>query len=309
MNLIDDLINLADYNREPEGTEKIRAASDIVDEMAANLGKPNPDPGHRLPWAKLQQWKLRDDELTIWAGINGHGKSQLTGLIATDLVFARQRVCIASLEMKPEKTLKRMLRQFVGYNPDAEWSQHPNAVAEMRELYSQFSAQCLEMLWIYDQMGTVETGKMIALVRYCARKLGVQHMVIDSLMKCVKGADDYNAQKDFVGELFSIARDHKMHIHLVHHIRKLENEAKVPDKMDLKGAGDITDIADNVAIVWRNKTEPNKRKDGEYDCVLNVCKQRNGNGWEGKVGMYYDNESQQYTEGRGERIDFCARAL
>jgi twinkle protein len=43
-------------------------------------------------------------------------------------------------------------------------------------------------------------------------------------MKCVSGEDDYNSQKSFVDELTALARDHNVHIHLVHHIRKLASE-------------------------------------------------------------------------------------
>ena len=43
-------------------------------------------------------------------------------------------------------------------------------------------------------------------------------------MKCVKNEDDYNGQKYVVDELCAIAKDHEMHIHLIHHIKKLANE-------------------------------------------------------------------------------------
>ena len=75
------------------------------------------------------------------------------------------------------------------------------------------------------------------MARYCAKELGIKHVFIDSLMKCVRGEDDFNGQKDFVDELCSLARDNQIHIHLVHHIRKLSSEAETPDKTDVKGSG------------------------------------------------------------------------
>ena len=74
-------------------------------------------------------------------------------------------------------------------------------------------------------------------------------------MKCVSGEDDYNAQKNFVDALCSVARDLNIHIHLVHHIRKLSSEAQLPDKTDVKGSGSITDQVDNLLMVWRNKAK------------------------------------------------------
>jgi twinkle protein len=73
-------------------------------------------------------------------------------------------------------------------------------------------------------------------------------------MKCVSGEDDYNSQKSFVDELTALARDHNVHIHLVHHIRKLEQvKSLCQTKMILKVRGAIADQVDNVLLMWRNK--------------------------------------------------------
>ena len=53
--------------------------------------------------------------------------------------------------------------------------------------------------------------------------------MIDSLVKCGVGVDDYNAQKKFVDALCWAAKQHKVHIHLVNHIRKGNNETEIPD--------------------------------------------------------------------------------
>lgn len=72
-------------------------------------------------------------------------------------------------------------------------------------------------------------------------------------MKCGIGLDDYNKQKYFVDELSTLAKDTNAHIHLVNHSRKGERESNVMSKFDIKGAGEITDMADNVFIIWKNK--------------------------------------------------------
>jgi len=77
-------------------------------------------------------------------------------------------------------------------------------------------------------MGSVQTDALAAVIRYCGQKLGVQHMVVDSLMKCVRGTDDYNGQKDFVDLLTQFARDNAIHMHLVHHAKKQQDENSPP---------------------------------------------------------------------------------
>lgn len=311
--IISDEIDFSAYLTETEGHRSVKPASGYLRDMRENLGKPEPDPGHSLPWGKVDRlFKFRPGEITLWAGVNGHGKSLMTGFVGVDLIAARQRLCVASFEMKPKRTLNRMLRQWTGANPDADWAREPGAVNVLRDMYTDFEAQSDGVLWLYDQQGTVKAETVIGVTRYCAKELGIKHMFVDSLMKCVKGEDDYNGQKYFVDELAAIARDYEMHMHLVHHIRKLENELKIPDKNDVKGSGSITDQVDNVMLVWRNKNPPEKRKDDDPEALLVCCKQRNGTGWEGSIKLWFDAESQQYMEAPpnhgGRVIDFSKRA-
>lgn len=310
--LVADDIDFSKYIEETEAQQKIRCASEYIDELIQLLGKEDPDPGDSLPWRDHKAaslFKFRPGEVSLWGGVNGHGKSLLSGFVAVDLIAARKRVCVASFEMKPHRTLGRMLRQFVGINPMAEWARGPGAVETLRDLYSDFASLSHETLWLFDQQGSTTSERMIAVARYCAKELRIEHLFIDSLMKCVGGEDSYNEQKRFVDELTAIARDYGMHIHLVHHIRKLESEEKIPNKFDIKGSGSISDQVDNVLLVWRNKKPERDRKENPHDAALIVCKQRNGTGREFVLPLYFDQESQQYrTEKDGGNIDFFRRS-
>ena len=297
MNILRDDIDFSAYVRETEAQQRVRPAREYVQELIERLGKPAVKTGQPLPWSKTgHRFAFRPGEVTLWAGVNGSGKSLMTGMVALDMIAARQRVCIASFEMKPHSTLRRMLRQWTGVDPESDFAMDPAGVAEMRELYGQFNTLADRQLWFYDQQGTVSVDQIIGVARYCAKELGIGHIFIDSLMKCVRGEDDYNGQKALVDELTAIARDYRCHVHLVHHIRKLENEAKQPDKHDVKGTGAITDQVDNVLLVWRNKDE--KRKPDDGDAVLRCVKQRHGE-WEGGVRLWFDAASQQYVETAG----------
>ena len=304
-----DEIDFSAYLRETEPKQRVKPAKEYVAELIERLGKPIIERGHPLPWAKVRKlFRFRPGEVTLWAGVNGHGKSLMTGFVMLDLIAARQKVCIASFEMKPHSTIERMVRQWCQFPAYAEFAAHPSGIADTRDLYEQFGTLTDDRLWLYDQQGTVTADQMVAVARYCAKELGIQHLVIDSLMKCVKGEDDYNGQKAFVDELCAIARDHSIHIHLVHHIRKLENELKKPDKTDVKGTGAITDQVDNILLVWRNKDESKNRKPTDPDAALICCKQRHGE-WEGGVNLWFDRDSQQFLEASDAvPINFSQRA-
>jgi twinkle protein len=119
-------------------------------------------------------------------------------------------------------------------------------------------------LWIYDQLGSTNANKVLSVIYYGAEQLGIQHFVVDSLMKCSINEDDYNGQKKFVDQLCIAARDLNVHIHLIAHSRKtIDETTHTPSKFDVAGSATITNLADNCVSVYRNKkkyTRKNKHK-------------------------------------------------
>lgn len=303
--VIRDDIDFAAYLAQTEPKQKVKAAKQWVAELIQDLSRKVNQRRVVLPWQKAGAlFSFLPGEVTCWAGVNGHGKSLMTGQVVLSLMAQDERVCVASFEMKPKKTLERMTRQWSGQNPSGEWLRSPEVIASFTDLYEQFGAFSDGRLWLYDQQGTVKTPTILGVIRYCAQELRIQHIVIDNMAKCIKGADDYNAQADFVDELCAAARDWNIHIHLVHHIKKLGSETDVPDKMDVKGAGEIVDQVDNLLIVWRNKRKEKDAAAGkkvaadECDAFLICDKQRNGD-WEGRIALWYDAESQQFVGSPG----------
>lgn len=125
-------------------------------------------------------------------------------------------------------------------------------------------------------------------------------------MKLDIAEDDYKAQKTFLEKLCDFKNEYNCHVHLVVHPRKGVDETKSPGKLDTKGTGAITDLADNCFTVWRNKAKENAiqsaKSQGEQpdDELLNkfdalwICdKQRNGE-WEGKIGLWFHPDSFQF---------------
>lgn len=305
MNLIPDDIDWRKYEAETEDEAKVKPAGSFLTAMIDELGKPEAKERQSyLPWRKTHAlFAFRDGETTLWAGVNGHGKSELTGMVCTSLVAQGEPVCIASFEMKPRKTLGRMVRQFMAIGEQSLSHE------QQRNVYDDFRILCDRKLWLYDQQGTVSPARALAVTRYCFKQLGIKHMVIDSLMKCVRGEDDYNAQKDLLDELTAVARDYDAHVHLVHHLKKLDRETDQPDKSHVKGSGAIVDQVDNLLLVWRNKAKELDVAAGRNvdenapDTVLFCRKQRNGTGWEGGIKLFYDADTKQFASDPGMSVD------
>lgn len=290
-------IDTEKYLKAHDVTHKVHEAHAWLDEIREELSQPQrKDDSVSMPWPKTHgHFRFRPGEVTLYAGSNGGGKSLVTGQIALGLVRQDQRVCIASFEMKPKRSLFRMLRQFAGENIDAvmftDRMQFINKLLDRMHYFSR------NRLWFYDQQGSTSSREVIAMARYCAIELGIQHVFVDSLMKCVPAEDDYNAQKYFIDELTALARDHNIHVHLVHHIRKLGSEEQQPNKYDIKGTGAITDQVDNVLLMWRNKKKEKAAMPDETqpDAILDCQKQRNGEAEE-SITLWYHRDSQQYLE-------------
>ena len=268
----------------------IKTPAQFLDELLAHF-EGGDKPGLSLPWNKSRDDILfRPSELTIWNGINGHGKSNVLGMVIL-YAIREYKACIASLEMKPVTTLSRMARQAMGGNSPTS-------------AFNRGMVQFMDgRLWLYDQQGTVSAEKLIGVMYYAAEKLGVEHFVVDSLMKCGIGEDDYNGQKRFVDRLCAVAKDTNMHVHLVTHAKKGNDEHEIPGKMSVKGSGSITDQADNVLTVWRNKKKEQMIAAGDTtfetknipDGFVICDKQRNGE-WEGRIALWFDKSSMQYLE-------------
>ena len=288
LTLTPDDIDFDSYMADTDVQHKVKPVSAWEDDLNDEFL----DQGHgavhpRLPWDRLdQRFALRPGEVTLWFGFNGHGKSLLLGQAILSLCAQHERACIASFEMRPRKTLGRMARQFC----DCE-QPSPREVNE-------FVRWADGRLWLYDQTSTIEAERVYAVIRYCVDKLRITHFVVDNLTKLVASDDDYSGQKSVVDKLTALAQSLNIHVHLVHHARKGVDETRPPRKMDALGASAITNLVDNVFIVWRNKAKWEKSEIDatQPDAVLILDKQRHGTGWEGPQNLNYHSRSQQYLQ-------------
>ena len=272
---------------------ELKSAYHFVDKVVAGFsGGLDALSGITPPWEKIHgKIAFRESELSLWTGINGHGKSQFLGHIILGHMEQGQRVCVASLELKPERLLMRLTRQAGAIREPAE-----GYVRSIHEWYQ-------DKLWLFDVVGNTKTERLIEVFTYACQRYGINTFVIDSMMKCGMAEDDYNGHKAFVEALCDFKNQFDCHIHLIAHPRKGVDESKAPNKLDIKGSGAISDLADNVFTVWRNKgKEQVMQREGENtsdevkgkpDCIWACDKQRNGE-WEGRVMLWFDPGSFQY---------------
>jgi twinkle protein len=257
---------------------ELKQASSYVNEVIQQFYPPEQTrEGYDFPWDKTHnKIYLRPDELSVWTGINGHGKSQLLGYVMLHCIKQGAKVCIASLELKPKRLLARLTRQAAGIKRPSD-----DYIRAIHDWYE-------DKLWIFDLVGTAKKERLLEVFKYARQRYGVDVFVIDSFMKCGIAEDEYNSQKLFIEELCDFKNEHNCQVHLVVHPRKGVDESKIPGKLDMKGSGSITDLADNCFTVWRNKPKEeaitvNKgvqplSEQEKPDCVLVVISSEMENG-------------------------------
>lgn len=278
--------------------EELKNSSEFKDDVFNEFYRPDKETmGLKMPWATtFNKLRFRPSEVTIWTGFNGAGKSQVLGQMFVDFISQRERVCIASMEMKPKKLIKRMMRQISGYQTPPE------------PMFENINDWLSSGLWLFNVKGTAKTEKIFEVFKYARMRYGIKQFLIDSLAKCGIGGEDLDGQKKFIDRCCEMADELDSHIHIVAHSKKKEDEDKMPGKMDVKGSGDLTDMVDNVVTIWRNKKKEKKierlKLQGETipdyvksdkDCVLFCSKQRHED-WEGAIALWFDRISYQYRD-------------
>lgn len=284
----------ADFDRliqaaQPLDPEELRTAADYIPQVVS-LFYPEPgasrDPCLRID-KDLEWFEFRGGEVSVWTGINGHGKSLLLSQVQLGLMAQDEHFTVFSGEMKPARLLMRAVKQATGV--DRPTRAYIEAAGEwMRERF-----------WLFDLQGTAKLDRLLEVFTYAHRRYGCTQFVIDSLMMLdvpEDGPGAMTAQKEAMGKMVSFARRLNVHLHLVAHPRKRPNESEAPNKMDVAGSGKITNGADNVFSVWSAQKDESKAVDNdtEPDGKLELQKQRNGLTQHMTQWLWFDKTTMQY---------------
>lgn len=284
----DEAINLA----QPFKPKQIKSPLEFKDLVMEEFHpKGGVHPGF-VPETLRKEFRFILGQLTIWTGISGHGKSNLLNQIALEFICGGGRVAMASMEMPGHKNLARMIRTAA-----------PRSIKEITiDFLTGMLTEISGRLWIFDMLGNVQLKVLLELMAYSVARYKVEHFIIDSLMKLDVDSEDFDAQRQALNQLHSFAMEHNVHVHLVCHARKGQDESKAPGKLDVKGSGDIINQADNIISVWRNKKKEKEFSAGNLseanrfkvpDCICYVEKNRE-TGEEGEIALWFNKKRNRY---------------
>lgn len=261
--------------------------------------------GISLPW-KLPL-RIRRRENTIVTGYSGHGKSQWLLETAIHLQAQGEIGFIASMEVDTNTCKSQMVQIACG-----------NETPPKEEFENLKRSGICDFVF-YNTCGKVSWKKLLELYRFAVKRYGVTFAILDSFLLCGVSGDDYEAQDEFMRNIQITAKDTNTHIFVVCHARKRDSndgESKMPQKVEVRGAGGLTDLAFNVISVWRDvgRIEKEERYKSindvaallalanSPDAKVGLLKQKNGKGKErgalGLVQLFFHQASGQFHESK-----------
>tara|TARA_E500000331_G_scaffold31590_1_gene26500 strand:+ start:2453 stop:4363 length:1911 start_codon:yes stop_codon:yes gene_type:complete len=262
--------------------------------------------GDPVPFGGDFPFRFRPGEITVWTGYSKHGKTILLNFMLVHLTQYNKRSCLCSLEMKPEKNLQAIIKMGLAKLKPSDEQEFDFGLNWASNYF-----------WIYDKVGTATPEEVIEVFSYAAKKYGITHFVIDSLMRLDIPEDEDGVIKHLMNRLCDFATTYNVHVHLVAHSKKPDMKRPEtrgwPNKHMVRGSVHITNIAHNVVVVWRNKAKEESYYKGvntgnmsvydsewkdKSDATFAVLAQRE-NGEEPVRNLWFHKESQHYT-GKGE---------
>lgn len=277
----------------PDDVAKVKNAANYLSEVMDNFLPAKQDSGIGLPWDEQKAYvRLRPGKVSLWTGVTHHGKSTAISQAMVYALTQGEKVCIWSGEETPDVSLESMIVQATCLpNPDLD------TIADYL-----INPAVRESLWFYDQLGVVPAKRLLGVLGYVTRELGITQFVIDSLMKTAVRTDDYDGQKDFVNQAAAFARFTGCHVHIVAHMRKGRDES-LGSIMDVKGGQEIIGQVDNIFTVWKNnekieesaKSNPDPKVMDQPDTIFVVNKQRGRKTWTGKFNLTHHKPVLQFT--------------
>lgn len=235
---------LLDFLQEQESVD-VQWGTSYAEDFMEEMERGTQLAGHRLPWDEYHESvAFAPGEVTVHTGLNSHRKSMVCGQLMGSFALQGAKVGVMSFEMPIRKTMKRMCWQMLG-------TRAPTSQAAKTWLDWTHERVCF-----YDKFNTTPAVRVLAAASYMSRVFGCEQILIDSLMLCgiPLTSQGNEPAKEFMDVLCETARRFNSHIHLVAHAKKPEKEGDsyVPNRYNILGASDISNLAHQCVIHWAN---------------------------------------------------------
>jgi len=230
-------------------------------------------------WFNKKIKGFRKGELTVLTGGTGSGKTTLLSQMSLDFMERGVPTLWGSFEIRNEVLASTMLMQFARKN----LIEDPKSI----DLFARdFESLPLYFLKFY---GSTPIDEMLNTLDYAVYAYDISHIIIDNLQFMLsgqaKGYDKFDLQDILISKLRDFATNNKIHITLVIHPKKVDEDTQDLSVSSIFGTAKATQEADNVFILQNR-----------YKYRLVDIRKNRFDGEIGRFGLGYDRNTKRFLE-------------
>lgn len=258
----------------------------------------NPYPAHTLP-----DWRLFNEatggfrvrEFSILCGSTGAGKTTWLANVSAQLLKAKVKHFVMSVETGHTDFMKRILSVFAGIDLNAVDKISPESLSRMTQNHSQHILSDLIQFSLYDNRVSID--QLLHDLQYMHDHHGCKVAMIDNLnffLDVTTAANAVIEVDKVVHRLIMFCKRVDMHIIMVMHPKKNQGDksTRVDSEYDIKGSSTAVQEAHNVFLF--NRPNPDSNAD-PYSRELKIAKMRRRGKMVGKT-IIYSSHNTRYKE-------------
>lgn len=215
----------------------------------------SPPIGTKLAWwPKFNQilGGLRPYELTLLCAPTGAGKTQLLANVSAQLALQKKPHFVAPVETGDSDFVARIVSCLERRDLNTGEPVDGDLLVELTKKYSQTVFSTPILISKYDNR--VDVDEMIATLKYMVSEYRCEVAILDNLnffLKPVSSQMERAEMDSAIHEFVMFVKKLPMHVILVMHPKKNDNEGRVESEFDIKGSSTAVQEASNVCLFNR----------------------------------------------------------
>jgi twinkle protein len=238
---------------------------------------------------------FRPREFTILCGSTGSGKTTWLSNLSAQLLKARVKHFVMSVETGHTDFMKRIMSVLSGKDLNTGDPVSPEVLKRVNDNYAPlFYSQDIEFS-LYDNR--VKLGQLVHDLEFMNSIKGCKVAMIDNLnffLDVTTAANAVIEVDKVIHELIMFCKRADMHVIMVMHPKKTDH-GRVESEFDIKGSSTAVQEAHNVLLFNRLPKEQLMRPEDSLVRELKIAKMRRRGKFVGKA-IIYDSQETRYVE-------------
>lgn len=207
---------------------------------------------------------IRKREIVTICGGSGIGKSLMTKEIAYHLIKSGKRIGIISLE----ESLKRTCEGIIGLhlNKPIHIDREKVTEQELEKGYKETIGN--GNVFLYDHWGSVEEDTILNKIKFFAKALDIEYLIIDHISIIVSGLETYDERKTIdvlMTKLRALTEQLNIGVIIISHLKRPEGNKDHTDGLktslgQLRGSASIAQLSDICLGVERSVSDQTNGK-------------------------------------------------